>query len=112
MEAIAAPPTTTRAVVRYDDIARALALGFKYGARLDLAAMMGRWKARAGTDALLPVPLHRRRLWAAPAAAISKICGVPGVHAALKRVRATAPQPGQTPARADNVQDAIRVPAE
>ncbi len=72
MEAIANPPAydRARAAVRYDDIARALVLSFKYGDRLDLAPMMGRWMARAGrellsdADALLPVPLHWRRLWA------------------------------------------------
>ena len=71
MEAIAAPPAydRARAAVRYDDIARALVLSFKYGDRLDLAPMMGKWMARAGrelltgADALLPVPLHWRRLW-------------------------------------------------
>ena len=42
----------------------------KYGDRLDLAPTMGRWMARAGrelladADALVPVPLHWRRLWA------------------------------------------------
>ena len=72
MEAIADPPAydRARAAVRYDDIARALVLTFKYGDRLDLAPMMGRWMARAGrelladADALVPVPLHWLRLWA------------------------------------------------
>ena len=72
MEAIADPPAydRARAAVRYDDVARALVQRFKYGDRLDLAPMMGRWMARAGrelladADALLPVPLHWRRLWA------------------------------------------------
>ena len=42
----------------------------KYGDRLDLAPMMGRWMANAGrdvfdgADALVPVPLHWRRQWA------------------------------------------------
>ena len=63
-------PTTGRAVVRYDDISRALVHSPKYGDRLDLSPMMGRWLARAGrellvdADALVPVPLHWRRLWA------------------------------------------------
>ncbi len=101
-------------------------LGFKYGDRLDLARMMGRWMARAGheltrdADALLPVPLHWRRLWArrfnqsaALATAISGICGVPVLHDALKRVRATPQQVGLSkPERADNVQGAFRVPSD
>ena len=99
---------------------------FKYGDRLDLAPMMGRWMARAGreltadADALLPVPLHWRRLWArrfnqsaALAGAIADICGVPVLHGALKRVRATPQQVGLSKSeRADNVQGAFRVPAE
>src|SRR5262249_38064584 len=51
-------------------ISRALVHSFKYGDRLDLAPMMGRWLCQAGSellgeaDALIPVPLHWRRLWA------------------------------------------------
>ena len=64
---------------------------FKYGDRLDLAPLLGRWMARAGqelfdgADALVPVPLHWRRLWArrfnqsaALAQAISRASGDPG----------------------------------
>jgi ComF family protein len=128
MEAIADPPAydRARAAVRYDDISRALVLSFKYGDRLDLAPMMGRWMARAGrellseADVLLPVPLHWRRLWArrfnqsaALAGAISDIAWVPVLHSALKRVRATPQQVGLSKTeRADNVQGAFRVPAE
>lgn len=128
MEAIAAPPAydRARAAVRYDDIARALVLAFKFGDRLDLAPMMGRWMARAGrelladADALLPVPLHWRRLWArrfnqaaALAGAISGISAVPVLHGGIKRVRATPQQVGLSKTeRADNVQGAFRVPAE
>ena len=72
MEAIADPPAydRARAAVRYDDVARALVHAYKYGDRLDLAPLLGRWMARAGrelladADALVPVPLHWRRLWA------------------------------------------------
>jgi predicted amidophosphoribosyltransferase len=71
MEAIADPPTynRARAAVRYDDTARTMVQAFKYGDRLDLAPAMGRWMAQAGhelltdADALIPVPLHWRRLW-------------------------------------------------
>ncbi|HEY6831731.1 MAG TPA: ComF family protein [Pseudolabrys sp.] len=128
MEAIAAPPAydRARAAVRYDDVARALVHRFKYGDRLDLAPMMGRWMARAGreltagADALVPVPLHWRRLWArrfnqsaALAGAIGAIAGVPMLPAALQRVRATPQQVGLSKTeRADNVQGAFKVPAE
>ncbi|MGH6725833.1 MAG: ComF family protein [Pseudolabrys sp.] len=126
MEAIADPPAydRARAAVRYDEVARALVLSFKYGDRLDLAPMMGQWMARAGrellkeADALLPVPLHWRRLWARRfnqsatlTGAISHICGVPVLHGALSRVRATPQQVGLSKTqRADNVQGAFRVP--
>lgn len=128
MEAIADPPAydRARAAVRYDDVARALVHGFKYSDRLDLAPMMGRWMARAGrelladADALIPVPLHWRRLWArrfnqsaALAGAIAGIAGVPVLHGVLKRVRATPQQVGLSrPQRADNVQGAFRVAGE
>jgi ComF family protein len=128
MEAIADPPAydRARAAVRYDEIARALVLSFKYGDRLDLAPMMGRWMARAGrellsdAEALLPVPLHWRRLWArrfnqsaALAGAIAGISGVPVLHGALKRMRATPQQVGLSKTeRADNVQGAFRVPPD
>jgi predicted amidophosphoribosyltransferase len=72
MEAIADPPAynRARAAVRFDEISRALVHALKYGDRLDLAPMMGRWIGQAGrellaeADALVPVPLHWRRLWA------------------------------------------------
>jgi ComF family protein len=128
MQAIADPPAydRARAAVRYDDIARTLVHAFKYGDRLDLAPLMGRWMARAGrelfdgADALLPVPLHWRRLWArrfnqsaALADEICRISGVPVLHSGLKRVRATAQQVGLSKSeRAGNVQGAFRVPAD
>ncbi len=128
MEAIAAPPAydRARAPVRYDDVARSLVLSFKFSDRLDLAPMMGRWMARAGrelladADALVPVPLHWRRLWArrfnqaaALAGAISSIAGVPVLHGGLRRVRATPQQVGLSKTdRAANVQGAFRVAPE
>ena len=126
MEAIADPPAynRARAAVRFDEISRALVHALKYGDRLDLAPMMGRWIGHAGrellaeADALVPVPLHWRRLWARRfnqsamlAAAVSAASGVPVAGAALKRVKATAQQVGLSrPERAANVQGAFRVP--
>src|SRR4029079_19679569 len=107
MEALAAPPAygRARAAVQYDDVARVLVHTLKYGDRVDLASSMGRWIAHAGkelladADALVPVPLHWRRLWtrrfnqsAALAQAISEISGVPVLDDTLKRVRATRQQ--------------------
>jgi ComF family protein len=128
MQAITDPPAyhRARAAVRYDEIARTLVHALKYGDRLDLAPLMGRWMARAGrellrgADALVPVPLHWRRLWArrfnqsaALAKSISAESGVPVANSALKRIKATAQQVGLTQSeRAENVQAAFRVPAE
>jgi ComF family protein len=128
MEAIADPPAynRARAAVRFDEISRALVHALKYGDRLDLAPMMGRWIGQAGrellaeADALVPVPLHWRRLWARRfnqsamlAGAVSRQTGVPVVTGALKRVKPTAQQVGLSRTeRAANVQGAFRVPAD
>jgi ComF family protein len=128
MEAIADPPAyrRARAAVRYDDVARALVHAFKYGDRLDLAPMMGRWMESAGrglladADALIPVPLHWTRQWARRfnqsavlAEVISKAAGIAVAHAALKRVKATPQQVGLSQSqRALNVQGAFKVPAQ
>jgi ComF family protein len=126
LEAIADPPAyeSARAAVRYDETARTMIHTLKYGDRLDLAPTMGRWMALAGrellaqTDALIPVPLHWRRLWsrrfnqaAALATVISGASGVPVAYHALRRVRATRQQVGLTRSeRAANIQGAFKVP--
>jgi ComF family protein len=128
MEAIADPPAynRARAAVRYDEVARTLVHALKYGDRLDLAPTMGRWMANAGrqllaeADALVPVPLHWRRLWARRfnrsallAETIAKAGGRSVAHGALKRVKATPQQVGLGKSeRAQNVQGAFRVPAD
>jgi ComF family protein len=128
MEAIADPPAyhRARAAVRYDDIARTLVHALKYGDRLDLAPTMARWMASAGhellaeADAIVPVPLHWRRLWARRfnqsallAEHLSEASGVRVAHGALRRVKATPQQVGLPKAeRALNVRGAFRVPAQ
>jgi ComF family protein len=128
MQAIADPPAyeRARAAVRYDDIARTLVHALKYGDRLDLAPTLGRWMVQAGgallseADALVPVPLHWRRLWmrrfnqsAALAEVIAAQVKLPVAHAALARVKPTRQQVGLTKSeRADNVQGAFRVRPE
>jgi ComF family protein len=128
MEAISDPPAygRARAAVRYDDVARALVHALKYGDRLDLAPIMGRWMANAGrllladADALVPVPLHWRRQWwrrfnqsALLAEVIGKASSRTVAHGALKRVKATPQQVGlDKSGRALNVQGAFRVPPE
>jgi ComF family protein len=127
MQAIADPPAfgRARAAVRYDDVARTLVHALKYGDRLDLAPSLGQWMASAGrellaeADAIVPVPLHWRRLWARRfnqsallAGVIGGQCGRPVAYDALKRIRATAQQVGLTRAqRAENIQGAFRVSA-
>ncbi|WP_051124799.1 ComF family protein [Sphingomonas sp. PAMC 26605] len=89
------------AAVAYGEVARGVALRLKYGGRTALAETVGRQMARllpAGADLLVPVPLHRWRLWergfnqaALIAAAITRACGVPHDPLVLRRVRATPP---------------------
>src|SRR6516164_354879 len=128
MEAIADPPAygRARAAVRYDDVASTLVHALKYGDRLDLAPLMGRWMANAGhalladADALVPVPLHWRRQWARRfnqsavlAEVIAKVSHRKVAHGLVKRVKPTRQQVGlNKSARAENVQGAFRVPAE
>ncbi|MCC7346482.1 MAG: ComF family protein [Variibacter sp.] len=128
MEAIADPPAYHRArtAVRYDEIARRLVHALKYGDRLDLAPIMGRWMAAAGpplldeADALVPVPLHWRRQWARRfnqsallAEAVGQAAVVPVAHGALRRIKPTPHQVGLSQAaRAVNVQGAFRVPPQ
>src|SRR6202163_3626617 len=124
MEAIADPPAygRARAAVCFDEIARELVHALKYGDRLDLAPLMGRWMANAGreltreADLMVPVPLHWRRQWARRfnqsallAAVIAKASGLRVSHA-LKRVKSTAQQVGLARSeRAQNVQGAFGV---
>jgi len=125
-EAIADPPpfARCRAVAHFDEVARRLVHGLKYRDRIELARWLGTWMARAGADLLgdadivVPVPLHRARLWRRRfnqsavlaqviAAAGGKECA-PGV---LHRVRATAQQVGMNAAERDkNVRGAFAVP--
>jgi len=128
MQAVADPPAyhRARAAVRFDEVSRALVHALEYVDRLDLAPMMGRWLAQARrellaeADALVPVPLHWRRLWATRfnqsamlAAAISSQTGLPIAAGALKRVKPTAQQVGLSRTeRAANVQGAFRVPPD
>lgn len=123
--AIADPPVfaRARAACRFDGTARELVHRLKYGDRTELALMLGRMMAQAGreviaeADLIVPVPLHRFRLWtrrfnqaAALAAAITRQSGRPCAPQALARVKRTKQQVGLTKAqRADNLQGAFKV---
>ena len=126
IEAMADPPAydRARAAVRFDETARVLVHALKYGDRLDLAPMMGRWMANAGRDltreaeVLVPVPLHWRRQWARRfnqsallADVVAKANGLKVAHRALRRIKATAQQVGLARTeRAVNVRGAFAVP--
>lgn len=105
----ARPPAfaRARAAFVYDASSRALALGLKHAGRTDGLSAYGRWMERAGADvlpgadALIPVPLHRRRLRQRRfnqslllAQAVSRASGVPVDAHVLMRVRATPTQGG------------------
>ncbi len=127
-EAIADPPPfdRCRAVAVYDDVARQLVHGLKYRDRLDLARWMAGWMARAGAeltaeaDVVVPVPLHRRRLWwrrynqsALLARTVAEVARKPLAAGALIRIRATVQQVGLSAGERDrNVRGAFRVPVE
>jgi ComF family protein len=69
--AIADPPpwNRARAAVAYDESSRALIHALKYRDRQEAGILMARMMATAGrrfasvTDVIIPVPLHRFRLW-------------------------------------------------
>jgi ComF family protein len=112
-----------RAALIYDDASRALILGFKHGDKTYLSKALGTWMQRAGgdliagADALVPVPLHRRRLFhrrynqaALLAQEIGRLSGKPVLFDALQRVRATPAQGHLTRAeRRKNVKGAFRL---
>lgn len=126
--AIADPPRFDRgrAVARHRDAAKSLVSRFKYGERLDLAKLMARMMVQAGgdiladADLLVPVPMHRIRLWrrrynqaALLANGVSAISGVPVSLDALQRVRHTRAQVGLGRSdRQKNLAGAFRIPPE
>lgn len=93
------PHDGIRAAVAYGEVARGVALKLKYSGRLACAATMARAMARLmpeGADLLVPVPLHRWRLWSRGynqagliAAALARVHGVPLAPDLLRRVKAT-----------------------
>ncbi len=68
---LARPPAfdKARAILRYDDVSRLPILALKHADRLDLVPGFALWLERAGrrlldsSDLIVPVPLHRGRLW-------------------------------------------------
>lgn len=113
-----------RALMRYDPGSRDPLLALKRADRLDLVPAFARWLASAGRelvapcDVIIPVPLHRWRLWhrrfnqsALIARALGRLTRKPVDCLVLVRARAT-PSQGDMPsagARRRNVQGAFRV---
>jgi ComF family protein len=107
---LAKPPriARTRAAVAYDDLSRGLAIRLKYGRKVAIARTMARYMAPlvgSSSDLLLvPVPLHRTRLWqrgfnqsALVARELSRRLKVPANPVALRRSRRTPPLKGMSP---------------
>jgi ComF family protein len=93
-----------RAAFRYDAPFQRVILPFKHADRTEFCAILAAHMARAGAallreaDLLVPVPLHRRRLFqrrynqaALLARALSRSSGVAWLPDALRRVQATPP---------------------
>lgn len=122
---IARPPVfdRARAPLAYDAVSRPLVLGFKHGGRRELIDRFARWMAMAGQDclddaeAILPVPLHWRRLLARRynqsallGRALSRVTGLPLETDLIVRRRATPSQAGQSArSRRRNVAGAFAV---
>lgn len=106
---LARPPrhAGVRAAVAYGSVARTLALRLKYGGRLAFATTAARLMARhlpADAELLVPVPLHRWRLWARGfnqaaliAGALAATSGVMHDPLLLRRRRRTPPLRGMSP---------------
>ncbi len=124
---LARPPafSKARAILAYDKDSRAAILALKHADRLELVPGFARWLGRVGRplledcDLILPVPLHRSRLWlrrfnqsAELARRLSTAWGRAYDPLALVRSRRTASQGVMPSARARrrNVLSAFKVP--
>ena len=122
---MAAPPAfdRLRAAVAYGDISRAVALKLKYSGRPALAETLAHFMQRQlgslSADAILvPVPLHRWRIWkrgynqsALIAAALARRSGLRAELDLLRRIKVTPPLKGKNRReRALAVRGAFRVP--
>lgn len=122
---LAAPPpfAPLRSAVVYDDGSRPIILRFKHADATHCAPHLAGWLARIGADLLsradwlVPVPLHRRRLFtrrynqaALLSHELTRICSVPSAPLALQRTKPTKSQGHLSRSdRARNVAGAFRV---
>ena len=107
---LAKPPIIgrTRAAVAYGDTTRTLPLRLKYSRKVALAKTMARYMQplleESGEPLLVPVPLHRSRLWsrgfnqaALLAGEIGRQCGLEHDPFALRRKKRTSALKGMSP---------------
>jgi ComF family protein len=120
---LARPPriARTRAAVAYGELPRGLAISLKYGRKVAIARTMARYMAplvsRDGNAILVPVPLHRSRLWrrgfnqsALVARELSRRLSIATQPFALRRVKRTPPLKGMSPLqRRKTVAGAFRI---
>lgn len=104
------PIDRSRAAVAYGDAARSIAIRLKYARKTGLARTMASYMRRPLAELtpgalLVPVPLHRSRLWqrgfnqaALIAAALAKATGAETDMALLRRVKRTPKLKGMSPA--------------
>jgi ComF family protein len=121
---LAQPPpiARTRAAVAYDDLSRGLAIRLKYGRKVAIARTMARYMAplveASGQPILVPVPLHRFRLWqrgfnqsALVAREMARRLSLSSDPFLIRRTKRTAPLKGMSAAqRRKTVAGAFRVP--
>ena len=121
---LARPPriARSRAAVAYGELPRSLAIRLKYGRKVAIARTMARYMAplvsRADDAVLVPVPLHRARLWqrgfnqsALVARELARRLSLPSDATSLRRVKRTPPLKGMSPLqRRKTVAGAFRVP--
>ena len=120
---LARPPRIerTRAAVAYDELSRGLAIRLKYGRKVALARTMAHYMAplvsRSIDAILVPVPLHRTRLWsrgfnqsALVARELGRRLNLRSAPMALRRIRRTPPLRGMSPIqRRQTVAGAFRI---
>ena len=107
---LAKPPiiARTRAAVAYGDTTRTLPLRLKYSRKVALAKTMARYMrpliAQSGEAILVPVPLHRSRLWsrgfnqaALIADELARQCGIGHDPFMLRRRKRTSALKGMSP---------------
>ena len=107
---LAKPPriARTRAAVAYGDLSRGLAIRLKYGRKVAIARTMARYMAPLVANAadqplLVPVPLHRSRLWqrgfnqsALVARELASTLSLTADSLALRRLKRTPPLKGMS----------------